>query len=377
MVLPELVDSAFIEDEARRTYDQTAKRFEGQDLLTASHILVRMSPDATAEEQARAKARIDSIYQAIQAGADFAELARNCSEDPGSAPRGGMLNQFGKGMMIPDFENAAYALQKDQMSAPVKSTVGWHIIKLHDRHPFEPYEYHHDNIIRFLEQRGIREVSANMLVDSLAKQEGVSREVIVDRFYAQITAKDNDLKYLGQEYYDGTLMYELSKTKIWDVAAKDEAGLAAYFKANKKKYAWDEPRFKGLVLHAANADVLARAKKLAKGADEAEMARAIVAGLNNDSVKVVRVEHGIFKKGDSKAVDMLVFKASVDYKPMKDYPETDVVGRVLKQPQIYTDVRGLLTSDYQSMKEKEWVEDLRRKYPVSVDQQVLETVNRH
>ena len=67
MVIPTIVDSAYIEREARRTYDNTAVRFEGQDLLTASHILVLLRQDATAEQQAAGKERIDSIYRELKA----------------------------------------------------------------------------------------------------------------------------------------------------------------------------------------------------------------------------------------------------------------------------------------------------------------------
>ena len=154
MVIPTIVDSAFIEREARKTYDNTAARFDGQDLLTASHILVLLRQDATEEQQQAGKARIDSIYDVLKAvpkdqlAAKFAEVAQATSDDKGSAQRGGALGQFGKGMMIPDFENAAYALKVGEMSAPVKSTVGYHIIYMTERHPFEPYEFHHDNIFK-------------------------------------------------------------------------------------------------------------------------------------------------------------------------------------------------------------------------------------
>ena len=124
MVLPTIIDKDFIERQARETYDNTAARFEGEDLLNASHILVRMSPNATADQQAKAKVRIDSIYAALQAGADFAELARKCSEDPGSGPKGGALGQFGKGMMIPDFEKAAYAMKVHRCSIQERRTTG-------------------------------------------------------------------------------------------------------------------------------------------------------------------------------------------------------------------------------------------------------------
>ena len=89
MVMPTLVDSDYVEREALQTYKNTAERFAGQDLLTASHILVLMRQDADMEAQAVAKARIDSIYAVLQGGADFAEVAKQCSDDKGSAVRGG------------------------------------------------------------------------------------------------------------------------------------------------------------------------------------------------------------------------------------------------------------------------------------------------
>lgn len=377
MVLPTLVDNDFIERTARETYDNTAKRFEGQDLLTASHILVLMKQDATAAEQAAAKARIDSIYQVLLAGADFAEVARQCSDDKGSAARGGSLGQFGKGMMVPKFEAAAYALKAGEMSKPVESDYGWHIIKVFDRHPFESYEYHHDNIIKFLEDRGIREHSANVLIDSLAKKENVGRDVIIERYYQKVLADDADTRYLAQEYYDGTLMYEICKTKIWDVAAADEVGLTNFFKENEKNYAWDGVRFRGLVIHAKDKATLSKAKKLVKGVAEEDWAKTIVQALNTDSVKVVRIERGLYKEKDNKAVDKYVFKSTKEYMPLKDYPFTDVVGKKLKKPETYKDVRGQVTTDYQQACEKSWVEELRKKYTFDVDKTVLETVNRH
>ena len=240
MVIPTLVDSAFIEREARKTYDNTAARFEGQDLLTASHILVLMRQDATAEQQAAAKARIDSIYDALKVvpkehlAEKFAELAKMTSDDKGSAQRGGALGQFGKGMMIPDFEQAAYALKAGEMSAPVKSTVGYHLIYMTERHPFESYEFHHDNIIKFLEQRGIREASANAYLDSVSSQRGITRTELVNELLEKIMATDAEQKNLAQEYYDGTMMYEVTKKDVWDKAQEDKAGMEAYFASHKK-----------------------------------------------------------------------------------------------------------------------------------------------
>lgn len=88
------------------------------------------------------------------------------------------------------------------MSEPIKTSVGYHIIKLTDRHPFEPYEFHHDAIIKFLNSRGIREASANALIDSLARTNGQTRDEVINGLIEKIQEKDSDMKNLSQEYYD-------------------------------------------------------------------------------------------------------------------------------------------------------------------------------
>ncbi len=378
MLLPTIVDKDFIEREARATYDNTAARFEGQDILTASHILIGMRQDATDGQQRAAQSRADSLYNALQNGADFADLAKRYSDDKVSAAKGGQLGQFGKGMMIPDFEKAVYSMSVGQISKPVKTTVGWHIIKLEDRHPFESYEFHHDNIVKFLESRGIKTASANHYIDSIAKARNVEREVVVSDLFDNMIANDSEAKFLSQEYYDGTMMYEISKNLIWDVASKDEEGIADYYSRNKKKYVWDAPRFKGIVMHTKDQATADAAKKMLKKVkDDSMWAKMLVDEFNNDSVTNIRIEHGLFKQGDNTGVDVYVFGVSGEVKPMKGYPVTDVYGNLLKKPKSYKDVKGKVVADYQTAKEKEWVESLRKKYSYSVDAEVLKTVNNH
>ena len=99
---------------------------------------------------------------------------------------------------------------------------------------------------------------------------------------------------------------------------------------------------------------------------------------NSDSVLRIRVEKGIFKRGDNALIDREVFKKDTVVAPTKDYPIDAVYGKLLKKgPEEYTDVIGLVTADYQDMLEKEWVAGLRRKYAVEVNKEVLATVNNH
>ena len=384
MVKPTIVDSAYIEREAKHTYDMTAARFGTDDVLTASHILILLRQDATPDDEVKAKARIDSIYDVLRAvpaaqlESRFADVAKECSDDKGSAMRGGALGPFGKGMMIPDFETAAYALKAGEMSAPIKSTVGYHIIYMKDRHPFESYEYHHAAILQFLDQRGIKQMSANAYLDSIAKIRGVERSVVVDSVYKVLAAKDADMRNLSQEYYDGTLMYEISKSQVWDKAQNDTFGLEQYFKQNEKNYKWDKPRYSGIIIRGKDESVIEKAKKLVKKVDEPDWAQTIVNALNTDSVKVVRIERGLFKQGDNSTIDRLVFgDKSKNVKPAKDYPATGVYGKKIKKPRSYKDVKGAVTTDYQNEKEREWVEGLRGKYEVIIYDDVVKTVNKH
>lgn len=193
-----------------------------------------------------------------------------------------------------------------------------------------------------------------------------------------MASKDSDLKNLIKEYHDGLLLYEISNRMVWDKAAKDDAGLAAYFKKNKKRYYWDEPRYKGMVYHVKQNEDVEAVKNCVKDVPFDEWAEKLRVTFNNDSVLRIRVEKGIFKAGDNAFIDKMVFKKDTVVTPVKNFPIDAVYGKILKRkPESYEDVRGLVTADYQDQLEKQWVADLRKKYPVEVYYDVLKTVNNH
>lgn len=377
---PMLVTDADVEAEAHRIYDETVKRIGPDGLVQVSHILLRLNQQAPDSEVAAAKVRIDSIYKALKAGADFAELAKKVSEDPGSARQGGLLPFVQRGQFVKEFEDVAFSLQPGQMSDIVQTAYGFHIIKVMEKKMLEPFEFHHDNIIRFIEQRNLRDRIAEQKVDELVKASNgtKTKEQIMDEKADELSAKDMELKYLIQEYHDGLLLYEISNKLVWDKAAKDDAGLASFFKKNKKRYEWDEPRFKGMAFHVKNEADVQAVKDCVKKLPFDKWAEKLRSTFNNDSVLRIRVEKGIFKKGDNALVDSVIFKKDTTVTKVKDYPIDGVYGKVLKKrPEDYTDVRGLVVADYQEALEKEWVAELRKKYLFTVNKEVLETVNKH
>lgn len=375
-IRPTMITDDDVEREAKNIYETTKSNIGERGLIHPAHIFLHVSQTAPQEDIDAAKVRIDSIYNALKAGADFEELARNLSQDQGSARMGGLLPWISPNQTLKEFEDKAYALQPGEMSEPFLSPAGYHIILMKERKQLEPYDSLRSNIMRFIEQRNIRERIINQKIDTLAKMASVSKEELMEHRADSLQALDPELKNLIREYHDGLLLYEVSSREVWDKAAKDEAALEAYFNKNKKKYAWEEPRFKGMAYHVKVKDDVKAVKDCVKKLKFDEWADALRKTFNNDSIIRIRVEKGIFKKGDNALVDREVFKVDTTSVPIKDYPIDATYGKVLKKgPEDYTDVRGLVTADYQDELEKEWVAELRRKYAVEVDKEVLKTVN--
>ena len=119
------------EAEAKKLYDSQVAQIKPEEELKARHILVKT------EEKAK------EIATKIASGDDklFAEQAKAHSEDPGTKDEGGDLGFFGRGQMVPQFEEAAFKLKKGEISAPVQSQFGWHLIKVDDKRTKQPPEF--------------------------------------------------------------------------------------------------------------------------------------------------------------------------------------------------------------------------------------------
>ena len=376
-VMPAMVTDADMLKEAHNIYDNTVKQIGPDGLIQTAHILLRLDQKATEEEQKAAKVRMDSIYNALKQGADFAELAQKVSQDPGSARQGGLLPFVQRGQLVKEFEDVAFALKDGEMSGIVQSPYGYHIILRKAHKMLEPFEVHKESIMKFMEQRGIRERLAQAKVDTLVSQSGgkLTSADIMNQKADELSANDSDMKNLIREYYEGLLLYEISNQHVWDKAAKDEAGLASYFKKNKKKYDWKEPRFKGIAYHVKNDADVQGVKDCVKKLAFDKWADALRKTFNGDSVIRIRVEKGLFRMGDNALVDSAVFKKDTVVTKLKDYPIDAVYGKVLKKgPEDYTDVRGQVVADYQDQLEREWVAELRRKYSFTVNFDALKGI---
>ena len=141
-------NAAIAGDKLQKFYDEAVKGLPPEEEAHARHILV---PE---EEEAK------KIVARLKAGEDFAKLAKELSKDPGSGKEGGDLGWFGKGQMVPEFADAAFALKAGEVSVPVKSQFGWHIIKLEEKRnkPLPPLAEVREELTRYMMQKAQQEM---------------------------------------------------------------------------------------------------------------------------------------------------------------------------------------------------------------------------
>jgi peptidyl-prolyl cis-trans isomerase C len=151
MVLQTRAKDAVTEEEMKKVYDDAARSMTAEEEVHARHILVE------SEDEAKA------IVEQLKGGADFATLAKEKSKDPGAAD-GGDLGYFVKGQMVPEFSEVAFKMYPGQVSNPVKTQFGWHVIKVEDRRtrPMPEFEKVKDQIANYVARKAQSEFIAQL-----------------------------------------------------------------------------------------------------------------------------------------------------------------------------------------------------------------------
>ena len=345
--------------------------------VKASHIM-KMVPDPTMD--AEKKALIDSIAKIITLE-NFAEIASRESEDRGSSMRGGELGWFGKGQMVKPFEDATFALAEGQISAPIRSQYGWHLILKEGERGIQPL----DSMRTQIQRQVLRDERSKEADKSFIRKTRIEYNLPAEMTDAEVKAyadehleaKYPELKNLVQEYHDGILLFEVSLREVWDKAAKDTAGLEAYFKAHKKEYTWNTPRWKGYLIQAKDKNSAKAAQAIIKSANPDSIQSYIAKRVNCDTVTYVKVQHGLWEQGKNAAVDKFGFRdKKAEFTPNEEMPLVVCLGKKLKAPETWSDEKGKVTTDYQDYLEAAWIKTLREKYPVVINQDVWNAIKK-
>ncbi len=438
----------------------TDKR-EALGTASVAHLYLAMPKNATAQDSARKEQEIMELYQRLLDGENFEALVLQYSDDPGSKEKGGKLPRFGSNRMVPEFIVAVSSISDTgELSPPVLTSFGWHILKLIDRDRPGTYQEELLNlksrmtkdiranksketvIARIKKENGFKEFPENLqelrnAIDSsfyagewsADKVAGLDKKLFqlgkekysqhdfagyleekqrrrgttgLDQFFyaqyddyvsskcveledARLEEKYPEFKMLMREYHDGILLFNLTDEKVWSKAVRDTTGLKEFYELHKDEYMWGERVDADIViLNDPGREEAVRTmvgNAMDKGITLAE------AGI--DTLAGVFVESGTFAKGDNKLIDRITWKKGVsasekltDFNGLYDgrsHNENSIVFAVVKnirKPAHKTldEARGLITSDYQNFLEKEWVKDLKEKYTVVVNEDILNDI---
>jgi peptidyl-prolyl cis-trans isomerase SurA len=207
----------------------------------------------------------------------------------------------------------------------------------------------------------------------------------------KIPSKNAEYRALMQEYRDGILLFDLTDKKVWTMAVKDTSGLKNFYEQNKSKYMWEQ-RTEAVVYTCKNDSVANAVKGLlnpppppavkkkkkgepeppAKPLTEAE----ILSIINKNSQLNLKVEHGKFTKGENEGVDKVAGKLgmSENMNINKQVVFVNVEKILSPDNKSLSEARGIVTADYQNVLEKEWLEGLKKKYKVEVNEAVVSSI---
>src|SRR5574344_2082483 len=285
------------------------------------------------------KASSDSIYNALNRGADFDALSISCSDRKDE-----LVPRWNRKSLLPlEVLPMIDKAKSGDILPPVLTPSGYIIIKVHEQSESLPVEVVDRNSVRYLSDIDKKRLPENLDIDALKSE----------------------------------LLYKLAAEK--DTASEEisESDLKEYFNKNSSIYRYDEPRFKGAVIHCSSKKMAKVVKKYLKDYDFANWQKALDNLTGNDKVKMIKMETGIFKKGDNKFVDKLVFGVKDgDVTAPQSLPYSFKMGKKLKKkPDSYSDIRDIVKSDLISSRLMLKNQDLVEKYKVEIDHDVLKTVN--
>ena len=421
-------------------------------MIKAAHIFLVVDEKDPMKSDSVVRAKAYNIYNEIDKdGKNWDVMVKRYSDDKGSAQYGGTLSPFRVSQIVPEFITAVKQLDINEFSEPVKTSYGYHIVKVLAKPGVKSLEEEKENITKSVEKdmrakvseevvlkRIMREdkfkentkvkdafiatidttlqegryvmaegVDTNQVIFKLNKQEykiadfigyikkhetnqpfmsaGSYAYQLYDEFVkesvfayedAHLEEKYPDFKLLVQEYHDGILLFDLMDKEVWKKAETDTAGIKTFYEENKGNYMWGE-RVKTIVMTVNNPDNLARAEELIRQDLSYDSIRAI---MKAESLKGVMVKSPFFQKGDNVDIDETEWVAGTVRVIPSTVDNTTKIVKILEvrepEPKTYREARGVIISAYQTKLEEDWLKALKEKYPVTINEKVLNKVRK-
>ena len=206
--------------------------------------------------------------------------------------------------------------------------------------------------------------------------EAFANETVMDYADAHLEDKYPEFKALVQEYRDGILLFDLMDKEVWTKAVKDTLGLQEFHDRNASNYMWGERAYATIVT-VTRPEALPKVKELLDSGIELDSLKNVI---RRDSIGYAIVRKGYYQRGDNQFVDQTEWKVGErnEIASTVDQSTTIVIIREVRNPEPKTlkEARGIVTSDYQVELEQQWVKSLKERYPVKINEKVLDKVRK-
>ena len=418
--------------------------------IKVAHLMISTGREAGAETRQNAEKKINEIYDSLAAGTSWEKMVSAYSEDANSIKKGGELPAFGSGTsqrMVLEFEDAAFSLKNvGEISKPIKTQYGYHIIRLIEWTPVKSFEsmrrelqakvnkderskitqdsfvqklktqyqyaYQGDKALSMLEQQidstyfmgkwKASTLKGNKTLFVLGKQKYKQQDfamymeknfrtvrkdapsVVVKQLYDQweknqilayeealLPAKYPAYKALLQEYHDGIILYEIMQDQVWNKAVKDTAGLRVFFMDNRAKYSWSE-RLDATVYECKDEHIAVQVYGMLISSDTIN-SKEVLEFINKESELNLKVRMNKFEVQQTPYLQNQRFTTGLN--PVYSYEGkwyvVSVAALLPPAPKEFNEAKGIATSDYQAFLEKKWLETLRLKHQIVINEDVL------
>lgn len=421
--------------------------------VKVAQILVGCPNYKDADFRAKAQNLANDIEQKLKGGADFTALVAQYSDDQYTKDIKGVMQPFGIGEMTPDFEQAAFALKEPgDISAPVVTAYGYHILKLIKHIPLQPLDSIRDVLTQEV-KNDAREQQAKdsymekvkqdyhfrnypdnyqQLVTATLKDSGRSlspsrfpqltqplfeldgqkysqsaflayadkvtqgnfvgrKEYVLHDLYATYVDKsvtdlqqqklmDSDPKYrdMIDEYKNGILLFDLMDKKVWNEASADSAGLKAFYEKNQDKYKWSAG-VEGTLFYADNKAALERLQHYIDQGEDVQVALDKVHQDLSSANVDIKSQSGRYPFSQIPVAkeSLAAHKTTTVFTNPKGTGYGMIyVSKVYPNDELKSldDAKGFVMADYQDYLEKQWEQQLMKKYPLKINDRVLKKV---
>lgn len=420
-----------------------------QGTVQVAHIMVAVPRNADPEKKKNAYEKVQEIYRQLQEGTSFDTLAAKYSDDYNSARRGGKLPWFGSGKMVPAFEKAAFALKNPgEISEPIQTGYGWHIIKLLGKKPLPPFEEIESELRRKVLTSDRAAIARDVWYRKLMTRYGITtdstllneiiirstdndgnfvygdfsdlekaelasgdgfllpvsdltgvlkrnkpgtgespsyfvhktyRKILRDKLFefekSHLAEVEPDYRTLLNEYHDGMLLFEIMDQEVWSKATRDTVGLEKYYEMHKSEFT--TPRKSVVDIFELGNPKTARSlmKNIKRRNRNKITQEEFEQNIRNKDVRMIGIRDTI-AEGNQEYNELLTWRRGIS--GLRTYNGRYYIVYTYKvipeQIQPLDEVLGLVTADYQEYLEQEWLKQLRRKFPVTVNQEAFKKI---